>query len=357
MMPWIIMLVNFYFRIKLNEKKGKFQLFSTLAKGRDPRLQIISERTLTSNSPSDKSMTQINHIPSQNYRASTKRLATQHLPSKWLYLLASQKFGERFQILIFVCVAIGIGIDGYLTDFPISPCGQVALQFKAIIGVWVSAAIFVLFMIYKVRNEPDPLKIKKDVILAFSLGAVFGLVNAILYIEDPGDLEREGGMRSTHFWVVYSTISIFLALGNPVIHSFREARERTKQADNELENVLSSGAGRTFFKAFLISEFSVENYLFWNDATNYKEHYEMRDQDTNELMRGNIIKYYISSEGQLSINLPYGLRTAILANEEMKRDEFDDALNEIFGMMELDSLPRFKKTDEYKSILWEMNEA
>jgi hypothetical protein len=134
-----------------------------------------------------------------------------------------------------------------------------------------------------------------------------------------------------------------------------------------MEDILSSERGIQAFKDFLISEFSVENLLFWIDVAQFKRIYS---EDKNEKLSEDlttaalrIYNRYIKKDCEYEVNIEFAIADKIHRAFNNPADDtlitpniFDQAYEEIQRLMELDSFSRFKRTLQKQTWVIELQE-
>ncbi len=112
-----------------------------------------------------------------------------------------------------------------------------------------------------------------------------------------------------------------------VMKKFMQYKEAMEWAETaSWDEIKSSYEMLTTFRAFLESEFSVENLEFIEDVQ-------------NRVTRDTIMKKYIGRRAPKQINISSGCLNAIEAG-----GDFDDAVHEVTRLFEKDSLPRYRKS-------------
>jgi len=117
----------------------------------------------------------------------------------------------------------------------------------------------------------------------------------------------------------------------------------------ELSLLIADAVALAAFKRHLVSEFSVENLLFWLDA----RHYSSLSRLEMPSRAWHIIDLYVKPLAEMEINLPHEIVLKLLAlvPKDCDSQTFREAENEIYKLMVQDSYPRFAKTVEGKKLL------
>jgi len=158
----------------------------------------------------------------------------------------------------------------------------------------------------------------------------------------------------------------------------------------DLKYVLEIPEGHDAFLQFLKNEFSVENLMFYEEATafylNYSNKENAGDFKTMQNDALHIFSRYIIPSAPTAVNLPGGIRQPLvqffsqlqevncpsqqqdmflLAAEDsttaavstFKPEIFDNASHYIFRLMQQDSFVRFKKTLAFKGIQYQFTKT
>ena len=137
---------------------------------------------------------------------------------------------------------------------------------------------------------------------------------------------------------------------------FDDLRTDTKEHTQlSLGEILKTDRGKKIFELFLATDLSVENILFYNAVTSWKEAY---DADSPETLKSaiRIVDKYLSSKSYLEINVGQRMKQKArrLVAEAQSFDSyviplsvFDDLANEVYNLMSCNSLPRFRDSDFY----------
>jgi len=146
-----------------------------------------------------------------------------------------------------------------------------------------------------------------------------------------------------------------------------------------MEGLLADKNGLTSFKKFLTKEFSVENILFYEEIEEYRSKKKAGSTDLDLVAEAQrIYAKYIITDSPFQVNLPdviiknleIALKELFSGNvtnserpevlrsmstsEGLQRQPptlFDRAQENIFKLMNSDSFPRYVRSDEYKTLL------
>lgn len=114
------------------------------------------------------------------------------------------------------------------------------------------------------------------------------------------------------------------------------------------ESLLDDPCGVRYFTAFLMSEVSAENILFWQACEKFKK---IPSSSLNELKAGARSMYnsYLSESAPYSVNIDDSARIEEEALERPEPDMFNKAQAQIFKLMKMDSYRRFVRSPLYQS--------
>lgn len=112
---------------------------------------------------------------------------------------------------------------------------------------------------------------------------------------------------------------------------------------------MHSPTGRSVFRAFLRTEYSEENMLFWLACEELKAEANQHMVDEKARL---IYEDYVSILSPKEVSLDSRVREGI--NRKMQEPSphtFDDAQLQIYTLMHRDSYPRFLTSPAYRSLL------
>ena len=269
---------------------------------------------------------------------------------KTLRLLASKKFVYFLQFVLTISFVVAAFI---LTGdrLSCSGCEQNPNSFYAQVFFILVMLSVALAGLYLVRNEPDPLEIVTELKLVYIIGPL-GLILNLVLDGAAKKIEDEGRV----FWNYILVITLWICQWVLVIVQVKKGErwgsgERKKsdvRKNSELDELLHSDVGKQYFKSHLANELCIENYFFWRDVKAFKEKGGTKEEAEQ------IFAIYIARNSVLEINISSALFTAI--QDKINRDTidpsiFDEAYTEIVHLMSTNSLPRFKQSKEYHTLM------
>ncbi|KAH9251567.1 hypothetical protein BASA81_010606 [Batrachochytrium salamandrivorans] len=205
------------------------------------------------------------------------------------------------------------------------------------------------------RNSPDPLYVVWECKLCGLVFCTMALPQLVLYVTDPGNLERDGQFT---WWVLETAwvlclfvIQSYLQVGSTLYINRSLQHHTTITLYTLLENVEL----RDMFDEHLVSEFSIENLRFWDRAIYWKSVYFQAVEEERERKANELYRVFIQREGAMALNLSSAnLRALALAFDCGRQDPvpstvFDSALVECFKLMN-DGLARFVRGDRYRGF-------
>lgn len=114
------------------------------------------------------------------------------------------------------------------------------------------------------------------------------------------------------------------------------------------ERLLEDPVGVQYFTAFLRSEVSVENILFWGACRSFQKIPVSRpDQLKQEAL--SIFQTYLCDSAPYSVNIDDTAKTQERDLEQPTPDMFNKAQDQIFKLMKMDSFRRFVRSSLYQS--------
>ncbi|XP_026213415.1 regulator of G-protein signaling 14 isoform X2 [Anabas testudineus] len=114
------------------------------------------------------------------------------------------------------------------------------------------------------------------------------------------------------------------------------------------EKLLEDPFGVRYFTAFLKSEVSAENILFWQDCEKFKK-IPAASMDKLKAAAQSIFDNYLSESAPYSVNIDDTARTEKKDLETPTPEMFDKAQAQIFKLMKMDSYRRFVRSPLYQS--------
>ncbi|XP_075819567.1 regulator of G-protein signaling 19 isoform X3 [Microtus pennsylvanicus] len=125
--------------------------------------------------------------------------------------------------------------------------------------------------------------------------------------------------------------------------------EEVQSWAQSFDKLMHSPTGRSVFRAFLRTEYSEENMLFWLACEELKAEANQHVVDEKARL---IYEDYVSILSPKEVSLDSRVREGI--NRKMQEPSphtFDDAQLQIYTLMHRDSYPRFLTSPAYRSLL------
>ncbi|XP_036404758.1 regulator of G-protein signaling 14-like [Megalops cyprinoides] len=116
------------------------------------------------------------------------------------------------------------------------------------------------------------------------------------------------------------------------------------------ERLLEDPTGVRYFTAFLKSEVSAENILFWQACEKFRQIPANQKEELTQEARS-IYNTYLSNGASNAINIDDTARTEEKDLEDPKPDMFQKAQTQIFKLMKFDSYTRFVRSPLYQSCM------
>jgi hypothetical protein len=303
---------------------------------------------------------------------------------------------------------------------PNSPCSALTHTGNSITGLFVILMLMqVGYFIYKTRRNFDNFRIKEELRSVFFSAVILMILEFIESFPGYSNIfYRKDGAFPVHNIAITAgvyMVHMFFVLYQPIYWSFHfneairkssmptsaqssSMRISLSQVKDQVTSVLEDPQGLEALKKFLITEFSVENVLFYTAVQKFRALFAEDSFSKEEIYLSASVIYcrFISSEGVLVINISGqtrdnvrrallvkpnpehdektvdGLVTPIRIPEEIELEElgragsiatinltnipdvpkelFDEAWGEVLTLIAKDSFPRFKMKREYSEI-------
>lgn len=194
------------------------------------------------------------------------------------------------------------------------------------------------------KFPPDGLFIRTEL---YTLGGVAVLFGVAFYgIRALFPKAAVGTLMTVTMWLLCYTATI----GLPIVIALRPNLQLRYREEN-LVDTLRSANGRKAFMAFLVSEFSLENFLFWEAVNVWKQDAE-NNMDLLAAAR-QIYDRYVDNNSEFCINISAQDRLRItddlekLSNADRRAllTIFDQAHHAVWKLMDSDSFPRYLKSE------------
>ena len=130
--------------------------------------------------------------------------------------------------------------------------------------------------------------------------------------------------------------------------------EKGRSTGPSFSSVLSSVEGTKAFASYLVTEVSLENLYFYAAVSSWRREFDDFTDSEKTQRAAHIMKSYLLSYSVLEVNLSWSLRESLLAklrNHEFSSSMFDEAAAEIHTLMENDSFPRFKRSQQFQAYM------
>ncbi|XP_054433450.1 regulator of G-protein signaling 19 [Pteronotus mesoamericanus] len=125
--------------------------------------------------------------------------------------------------------------------------------------------------------------------------------------------------------------------------------EEVQSWAQSFDKLMRSPAGRSAFRAFLRTEYSEENMLFWLACEELKAEADQHGVDEKARL---IYEDYVSILSPREVSLDSRVREGINKRmQEPSAHTFDDAQLQIYTLMHRDSYPRFLGSPAYRDLL------
>jgi hypothetical protein len=231
----------------------------------------------------------------------------------------------------------------------------------AIAGVVVTG-IFIIIL--QLRGSPDPLHILRDFKYAYIGGIVVGVPGVIGFMIDEFiNFPYENAVFSWDWLLVIGMDwYFFVTFTLPAIHAWRFRRIVQVESKSDLPALLNNLHFQKLFRDHLVSEFSVENLIFYNQVNSFKDHYgDFEDAELSRvafqtyslfIQQGSLMEVNISSiqRERLDRFFESTSQKGAFNVTDIPKDIFDESQNEILLLMDKDSFHRFKNSKVYQQF-------
>lgn len=315
------------------------------------------------------------------------------LPCGILNALFSDDLGQRWMFK-YPNRPVGLQLD------PNCFCEKKGTDYVLAAYILVYIIVFVYFS-FSLRTVVENFRIKAE----FKATAIIGISAAILWIifNQVGSL-KDDNSRVFPFSTLFLALGILAAFSAstlfPLLKSYSSQTVKVV-ADvpddiSSLSALLSTEMGIQSFTAFLKTEFSVENVLFYKEVQQYRDFLPTLLKEGPEgyfrsaEMATSIYRNYVISDSPNQVNLPHRIFSEIdltlkqiynIVGDDEKKDIkktektqkksvtlaasvdsnkllhlYDDACRNIYNLMDVDSFPRYKNSPMYTSLVTEWNQ-
>lgn len=296
---------------------------------------------------------------------SNKSLDAKNNPEfRRLRFRASNRFGLLLILAVYgpafiMALALVLGADicnpsncneGFLAD-------PVTLYFNIALLVFIIVSVIYLF--YKYRNVPDLVGIWRESLFACVIPSSFSTIFlGFAFLDVGGFGEAEVSNFEWGSVVDVGVLFFFVTVITvPLIRVYR--MKGFKEPDKSFQELLDDPRGAKYFEFYTATELSLENYLFYREATAWKNDYDNVHPDERNAKGDLLLNKYVRPWSDMEVNLGSSMREEILsqaeasARTEYPRDLFDNAVVEIYSLMYSHSYPNFKRSSFYKLYLGE----
>lgn len=318
-----------------------------------------------------------------------------------------RRLGWRLEAKVLLVVLILSGAligQGYRIEYYGHGCRGCRREASAdaVIAVFAIVASVASVVLYRrIQHHEDPLSLRFHSVSSMWVVLVLGLLYIAFATFDPGNIDATGKINFSWLLIMGTAYMSFVNVIRPLVQSFtltskldrasrrtrakarkdkdREMRKHVKDmgrnfsfvnstanetsvlstvsSDNNLTlaQVLSSKRGVDLFQSHLAQEFNLENIVFYKSALRWKNNYDsFPTEQGREDVANNIFTAFIPERAAMQINLSSRQQRALIATfalpESRPRDVFDDAIKEVFKLMDRDSFQRFQDTEAYRIL-------
>jgi len=218
--------------------------------------------------------------------------------------------------------------------------------------VMIATSLYIFWML---RAEPDPLKIKKELVIVMVTLAFSTVGWFIIQFIDPNDADGQGKINYWLFVLPFHLIVVITMLFPSIfIKTSLALSDASKIDDQEVpfKKVMESNIGRQLFKAHMAHELNIENYYFWREAIKWRDTFSDQTEERRLLRFRFLVETFIESGSMLEINVGGDYVEAVEevthGRKPLSEDVFDDCIREVYQLMVFHSWPRFQSTNMYR---------
>jgi hypothetical protein len=199
------------------------------------------------------------------------------------------------------------------------------------------------------HHIPDPLGYINDMEVSAVLTSPLVLACGVLYSTDPNGLMKS---QQVDWFIFEMAAMIYVHCLKTVVQLYRTRRiQKLGEQNVRLLDVLADAKGALLFEKHLIAELANENLLFWREAIKYKLQFDKnRDFDVSQQTAKVIYRTFLSPQAVLPINIGDEIKKNIDTRFKgaVGRTVFDEALVEVYLMMQNGAFRRFVNSPAYK---------
>jgi len=130
---------------------------------------------------------------------------------------------------------------------------------------------------------------------------------------------------------------------------------RMKGTNIDIRSALKYGDTRTLFTKFLEKERSIDNLTFIDDSDKFRSEFSSMTAEESHQAANNLVQKYLSHSAPCAVNVSHDvyeyMKEVLSDPTKHSADMFTKPQLEVLKLMEFDVFARFKKTEEFASLL------
>lgn len=200
-------------------------------------------------------------------------------------------------------------------------------------------------ILYRMRLEDDPFMVFADLRFMLFVYLTFSIIAYTLVAVDPNGLMRS---QQVDWHIFEALVAVLLHYRRCVLPMIR-ARRIQKKPQLPLLAILNHSDMCLLFEKHLGKELATESLLFWKETVKFKLGFEA-DFDHAQTFAKMISRQFIGKRAQLEINISEDQADNLIAKFRsgfVGKNVFDEAMIEIFQLMEKGPYPRFLRSKEF----------
>lgn len=193
--------------------------------------------------------------------------------------------------------------------------------------------------------------------VAWLVAVVVSVPGLIGYLGDIGGYNRQTDSNFT--WLVFVDWAFFIFLLLSVtLPVYKSHSATTEYRITDFPAFLDSPEGLRFFASYLATEVSLDNLLFYRAVLKWIDNFDESSPEYRHNQASRILNDYLLPYAEHEVFVGYRIlsriKDTINGLDEITKDMFDEAKNEIMRVMYTDSFSRFERSNFYKLYLHEV---
>lgn len=263
---------------------------------------------------------------------------------KYHFFLTTTNF-TMFLLIILLLVTLipSLFLNFYLFSDGFDCVGCLA-NFGSLVSVPLVSVFTLLgtYFVYKTYSYPDVLGIKKENLVEFLIlaGVHFGITLPLRFFFPQIEQESKYDL-SLNSLTSFAIIAFYATFYQVRLAKLSEKKSNVQDSHQLFETIINIKNGRKVFAVYLTYSLAIENLLFYEEVTRWRNRFE--ETSTEENLKGarEICKFYVLPGSAYEINVGYYDRKAVLDDitldeiEEVVQNVFDKCFREVEGILSI----------------------